>query len=42
MPSFSQVTMVAGEPVDRQVRVRAVSSYVRLVMLGMTEYKERH
>ena len=41
-PSFSQITVVAGEPVDTQVRVRAVSSYVRLAMLGVTEYKEKH
>ena len=42
VPFFSQVTVVAGEPVDTQVRVRAVSLYVRLVMLGSAEYKEKH
>ena len=35
-PSFTQETVVTGEPVETQVRVRASSSYVRLVMVGET------
>jgi len=38
-PSFTQETVVAGEPVETQVRVRASSSYVRLVMLGEAGWK---
>ena len=37
-PSFIQETVVAGEPVETQVRVRFSSSYVRLVMVGRTEW----
>ena len=39
-PSFTQETVVAGEPVETQVRVRASSSYVRLVMVGETGWEE--
>ena len=35
-PSFPQETVVAGDPVETQVRVRASSSYVTLVMVGET------
>ena len=38
-PSFTQETVVAGEPVEMQVRVRASSSYVRLVMVGEAGWK---
>ena len=38
-PSFTQETVVAGEPVETQVRVRASSSYVRLVMMGEAGWK---
>ena len=39
-PSFIQETVVAGEPVETQVRVRTSSSYVRLVMVGETGWDE--
>ena len=38
--SFTQETVVAGEPVETQVRVRASSSYVRLVMVGEAGWDE--
>ena len=38
-PFFTQETVVAGEPVETQVRVRASSSYVRLVMVGETGWE---
>ena len=40
-PSFTQETVVAGEPVETQVRVRTSSSYVRLVMVGETGWVEK-
>ena len=39
-PSFTQETVVAGEPVETQVRVWASSSYVRLVMVGETGWEK--
>ena len=39
-PSFTQETVVAGEPVETQVRVWASSSYVRLVMVGEAGWEE--
>ena len=39
-PSFTQETVVAGEPVETHVRVRAFSSYVRLLMVGETGQEE--
>lgn len=38
-PSFTQDTIVAGEPVETQVRVWTSSSYVRLVMIGDAGWK---
>ena len=36
-PSLVHVTVVAGEPVEVQVRVRASESYVRLDTVGRAE-----
>ena len=39
-PFFTQETVVAGEPVETQVRVRVSSSYVRLVITSGAKCEE--